>query len=67
MIKITFLILIAHITVFAQNPLEADVQYEDSVSITEQDTNQIDHSGGFSFKAYSIDLHTALALSLIHI
>lgn len=62
MIKITFLILIAHITVFAQNPLEADVQYEDSVSITEQDTNQIDHSGGFSFKAYSIDLHTALAL-----
>lgn len=62
MIKITFLLLIAHITVFAQNPLEADVQYEDSVSITEQDTNQIDHSGGFSFKAYSIDLHTALAL-----
>lgn len=62
MIRITLLLILITSSIFAMDPLEAQPNYSDSVSQAPQDSNQVDHQGGFSFKAYSIDLHTAMAL-----
>lgn len=48
---------------FALDPIEqGPTEIKDSIPVQAQDTTTLSNAGGFSFKAYSIDLHTALAL-----
>ncbi len=69
MIKLAILSTLLTCSLFAQeSPLETpNITYEDSSGsegsyLVQGDSSKIANSGGFSFKAHSVELHTAMAL-----
>lgn len=63
MIKSAILLALLTSLCFALDPIEqGPTPIKDSIPKEVADSTDISNEGGFSFKAYSIDLHTALAL-----